>query len=148
MSLSCGWIITQAELAAAQRRQRGRSEADVDGEEEGGGDDDDHGMGGDRRSNPHSPGNVILAMATQEQKIYVKCLRYSDREEDAVEALQALLNSNGHVSWCSKELVRIRAIRRSVSTPPDRQRRRARPPHMPQQLPPRVAGFDLRLRCA
>lgn len=75
-------------------------------------DDEDSSQGS---SNPHRPANVVLTMVTQDAKNYVKCLRYSDREEDAVEALNALLEHHGHLVWASKELARIRAIRRCAT---------------------------------
>ena len=52
-------------------------------------------------------------MGTLEQKGYIRCLRYTDREEDAISALNGLLARHPHLPWCSKELVRIRAIRKS-----------------------------------
>lgn len=50
-------------------------------------------------------------MVSLEQRNYVRCLRYSDREDQAIEALQAILQRHGHVMWVSKELLRITSIR-------------------------------------
>jgi len=66
-----------------------------------------------RDSNPFAPAKVITRMGTLEQKGYIRCLRYTDREEDAVAALNGLLSRHPHLPWCSKELIRIRAIRKS-----------------------------------
>lgn len=64
-------------------------------------------------ANPHAPVNVILRMDSLEQRSYIRCLRYTDREDDALAALKSLLSHHGHVMWVSKELVRIQAIRRA-----------------------------------
>jgi hypothetical protein len=96
--------MTQDELSKLRKPR----EEDSDGMQ----DDEDSSQGS---SNPHRPSNVVLTMVTQDAKNYVKCLRYSDREEDAVEALNALLEHHGHLVWASKELARIRAIRRCAT---------------------------------
>ena len=63
--------------------------------------------------NPHSPVNVVVRMGSLEQRSYIRCLRYTDREEDAVTALKALLTRHGHVMWVQKELLRIQQIRQA-----------------------------------
>lgn len=61
--------------------------------------------------NPHAPIHVIVRMGSLEQRSYIRCLRYTDREDDAVAALKTLLARHGHVMWVEKEIVRIKSIR-------------------------------------
>eukprot|EP00624_Nannochloropsis_granulata_P002994 evm.model.NODE_25201_length_48748_cov_29.326208.7 len=61
--------------------------------------------------NPHAPIHVVVRMGSLEQRSYIRCLRYTDREDDAVAALKTLLARHGHVMWVEKELVRIKSIR-------------------------------------
>lgn len=62
---------------------------------------------------PRHPINVVLRMSSLEQRNYVRCLRYTDREREAQAALQAVLARHGHVMWASKELARMASIRQA-----------------------------------
>lgn len=62
---------------------------------------------------PRHPVNVVLRMSSLEQRNYVRCLRYTDREAEAQAALQAVLARHGHVMWVSKELARMASIRQA-----------------------------------